>query len=173
VVVDNGLVTPMDPEEQARRRRYIEDMRDFLRDTDAEAALLQAARIDLAETEWESDRKYRYGLPLARPGGLERWRREALEVEQRHAAERAEREQEERRIIRERQQAAERAMTEEWADVLAQVVAEERTEQRKRVCEQIQTAVGELRAELAVQRATERGQVTDLPNPLRRRTHAA
>src|SRR3954447_21891275 len=71
----------MDEEERERRRAHIEEARDLLRDLDA-AAALRAASSSLAETEWESDRNdhlYRYGIALANPGGLERWRRREAE----------------------------------------------------------------------------------------------
>jgi hypothetical protein len=47
-------------------------------------------------------------------------------------------------------------------------------EERKNTRAEIQAAVGELRAELAVQHAAEKANVIDLPAlPLRRRSHAA
>src|SRR5262245_24017338 len=46
-------------------------------------------------------------------------------------------------------------------------------ELRASIRAEIQTAVGELRAEITVQRAAESYRVVELPNPLIRRTHAA
>jgi hypothetical protein len=80
----------------------------------------------------------------------------------------AARKAEEARIIREHQQAAERAsmreMAEQWTEVLGEVIAEERQRMRDCVTEQI----GQLRGELAVQRAAE---VIDLP-PMQWKRHS-
>jgi hypothetical protein len=56
-----------------------------------------------------------------------------------------------------------------WTDIFGQVVAHERHKMRAEVAEQI----GQLRAELAVQRAAEKADVIDLPALPRRRVHAA
>jgi hypothetical protein len=160
----------MDEEERERRRRYVEDMLEMLRDMDAADALRAAMPHAMPEPGTQS-----FGeMPLLSSARSERWRADALEVERKQKQADAAMKADEARIIRQRQQAAERVarieMTEEWTDVLGQVVAEVRHQLR----EEIQTAVAELRAELAVQREAERGQILDLPAlPSRRRRDAA
>jgi hypothetical protein len=161
------------PEEiQAR----IAEARDLLADMDAADAL--AARSSMADAESESDRKYRYGIRLAKSDGLERRRREAEATRKQEQkmltdAEEARRWEQwvERRIadaLAQHTRATEQD-DEERARALADLIGDVLAGERKRVREQIQTAVAELRAELNLQR----GQILDLPNPLRRRTHAA
>lgn len=162
----------MDPEEeQARRRRAVEEARDLLRDLNAADELRAAMPRAMPETTLTQSCG---DLPLLSSARSQRWRREAEEAEARHAAAEAERKQKEARIIRQRQQAAERAasveLTEAWTDAIGQIIAEERQAMRDHVAEQL----GLLRAELTVRREAERGQILDLPAlPLRRRGNAA
>lgn len=159
----------MDPEEQARRRRAVEEARDLLADLDAADALRAASSAMPEPSAMQS-----FGLlPLLSSAQSQRWRREALEVEARHAAERAERKREEQKIMRQRQEAARLEMTAEWAEVLGQVIGAERKYMHAFVTEQL----GLLRAELAKSRGVaERGQILDLPAfpvPRKRDPHAA
>jgi hypothetical protein len=98
---------------------------------------------------------------------------EAEETERTRRQEREHHKAEERRIMRERQQAAERAarveMTEEWTEVIGEVIAEERKSMRDHVAEQI----GLLRAELAVKAAADKADVIDLPRMQWKRHSAA
>jgi hypothetical protein len=104
-------------------------------------------------------------LPLLSSEPMDRWRREAEELERTRRQGCQHHKAEERRIMRERQQAAERAarveMTEEWTEVIGEVIAEEHQSMRDHVAEQI----GLLRAELTVQRTAHAkgGEILDLP----------
>ena len=157
----------MDPEERERRRRYVEDMRDLVRDMDASSSMPRAMPEPSATQSFGD-------MPLLSSARSERFRAEAEEWQRKCEQERERREQEERRILREQQRAAERAArsvsTEEWTDAIGEALAEERLQMRDHVAEQI----GLLRAELTVQRAAERGQFIDLPAlPIRRRSSDA
>jgi hypothetical protein len=144
VADDDEVVTPMDEEERDRRRAYTQSFCD---------------------------------LPLLSSAPVAKWRREAEEAEARRAQERmmttaelnaqrsAQWEQWATAIIARELAAHDRTLTE----VLGQVVAEIRQQLR----DEIQTAVGELRAEINVQRAAESGKLLDMPNPLRRKSDAA
>jgi hypothetical protein len=160
----------MDPEEeQARRRRAIADARDLLADMDA-AAELRAASSSMPETTLTQS----FGnMPLLSSTRSQRWRREAEEAEARHAAAEAERKREEQQIMRERQEAAERAaepFTDQQTEILGMVIAEE----RQRMRDEFEAKLAELRTELVKQRGIDDGAVVDLPAlPLRKRSNAA
>ena len=109
-----------------------------------------------------------------------------LEVEDRrarslrfHASREAERQQErtqrreaEAEHVRQQQEAAEQMAA--FSELQQQILGELVAEIRKQLRDEIQTAVGELRAEFNVMRSVDRGDVIDLPAlPLRRRNDAA
>jgi hypothetical protein len=153
----------MSDEERERRRAYIEDTREMLRDMDA-ADAIQAARTAVPQT-WgtpEPSSMQSFGLlPLLSSAPMERWRREHKEIERKQKQGRAAMKAEEARIMREREQAAERA-------------AQERQRMRDYVAEQLGLLRAELTLKAAAERTHERGQIIDLPAlPLRRRSNAA
>ncbi len=132
----------------------------------------------LARAEMESG----YGLKLADPHGLERWRAEALEAEARRARERARTTDE---INAQRAAEWERWMRGHLANerefvlkivgtAVGEIRAKLREQLRAEFRHEIALAVKELRAEFACVSAHNAGQVIDLPAlPLRRRSHGA
>jgi hypothetical protein len=147
VVDDNGVVMAIDFDEQERRRRAVEEARDELQDLDAFDDVMEVR--ELLQTE----------------DPVSRWRREGeatkREQEQAHAAMKAE----EARIIRQHQQAAERAaeLPEVWVDAIAAFVAEfvrEKISKLERRLDALETKQ---------QRSVDDGEVVDLPSPLIRK----
>jgi TPP-dependent trihydroxycyclohexane-1,2-dione (THcHDO) dehydratase len=154
--------------EQARRRSIIEDAR------------ATVERLQRQNASWD----VRSQLPPIEDK-LTRWRREAEAQERAFARERAADKQREQRLMDEKTQSD--ASWNAWADRKIAVALEAHgfneiqtdaigmtlAEERKAMREEIQAAIGELRAELAVQRAHESGTVIDLPALPRRRSDAA
>jgi hypothetical protein len=155
--------------EQARRRSIIEHAR------------ATVERLQRESASWD----VRSRLPPDEDK-LTRWRREAQAQERAFARKRAADKQREQDILTAKTQAD--ASWNAWADrkiaaaleahgfnrlqtdALGMTLAAERKSMR----EEIAAAVGELRAEVNMQRAAERGQILDLPAlPLRRRSNAA
>jgi hypothetical protein len=165
-------------EEKAAR---IAEARDLLADLDV-ADALRAASSSHAMPEPSAMQSFGL-LPLLSSARSERFRAEALELEQRHAAERAERKRQEEHLMTGKTQAD--ASWNEWADrkiaaaleghgfnemqtdTLGQALAEE----RKLMRDEIAAAVGALRAELAKTRGVGEGAIIDLPR--KRDPHAA
>ena len=151
--------------ERERRRRYIEDMYDLVADMHASSSMPRA----MPEPGTQS-----FGdMPLLSSEPIKRWRREAEEAEQRRAAAEvqtsaeinAQRTRDWERWLAGHLEIERAAMIEGVGEALGQVRAQLRDE--------IQEAVGQLRAEISIQRAHESGKVTDLPNPLVRKSDAA
>jgi hypothetical protein len=170
--------------ERERRRRYIEDMYDLVADMHASSSMPRAMPEPSA-TQSFSD------MPLLSSARSERSRREALEAEAQRNREKQMTDAEqskkwaewvEQRIadaLAEHTRATEKDDGERaraLADLIGEALAGERAEQRKRIGAQIQTAIGELRAELAKSRGVAEGAIIDLPAfpvPRKRDPHAA
>jgi hypothetical protein len=178
----------MHPEKQ-RVAEMLEQLDAYLERSSEAASSSMPQTYVVAEAEIESDRAdqlYRYGIPLANPHGLERWRREA------EAKRKWEKTMTDAQQARQWQQWVDgriaAALEEDdgkraraLADLIGEALASERIEQRKRVREEIRTAVAELRAELggtklSPQNTRAEGAIIDLPSfptPRKRDPHAA
>jgi hypothetical protein len=164
------LVSKFTPEERERiraeSRRLLEEL--------AEMRPHQCAAEDAAEAPtWPRRRDFLD--PMTRSSEpLQRWKREAEAFARKVEQETAARKRREGEHIRRQQQAAERAarleMTEEWTKTIGTALGMLRARLRDEFAEQL----GQLRAELDVQRAHDAGQVVDVPAiPLQRRSNAA
>ena len=140
-------------------------------DEDRERIMETARRNIVAGREVEADLVKRL-LQIPLPDRLTVWKRQADEREAERVRARAELHRSEQEILRAQQEAAAGPMefSEIKQEILGAVIAEVRAGLRA----EIETAIGELRAELTTQRAVDRGDVIDLPAlPLRRRSDAA
>jgi hypothetical protein len=178
----------MDDDERAYRRAYYEAIRERLTAEREAAEALEAEReLELESRADQDDYLYRYGLRLADPHGLERYRAKQLEIQR---AREQYREQEEARAaeIRRQQQVQTMKSDANWSawvdgkiheareaqpftDVQRDVLAEwigghERKREREEREAAIQAAIDKLRAELTgTGKAHERG-VLALPAPV-------
>jgi hypothetical protein len=165
--------------------RYLPEERErILRE--ARETLEQRNNVEPEPESWPSwqrgnanDRSIRYGIALADPSGLDRWRADVEAQERRFKKERAAREQREAQIRRQQQQ----TFSQDQIAVLGQLVADVRHQMKSQISDgivamrdELAAAVNKLRDELNLQRdhAAKFGEVLDLPAlPIRRRSDAA
>ena len=131
--------------------------------------------FELSSIEDRNDHLIRYGIKLADPHGLERWRAEAETQERAFEQEREARAERDRQIMRERQ----REQRSEIDDAVAELARDVNTAVGETVAilrNEFAEQLGKLRDELNMQRAhaSKFGEVLDLPAlPLRRKSDAA
>ena len=149
----------------------MDDGSQLVTDGERERVMAEARRNIADKAELEHDLAARL-LRAPLPDALTQWRAKAAERDAKWAEERTRRREAEAEHIRQQQEAAEpmAAFSESQMKILGAVIAE----LRKQLRAEMQTAVGELRAEVAVARSINRGEILDLPAlPLRRRSDAA
>jgi hypothetical protein len=200
------LVSRYTAEEKAeimeKSRQLLEELANMLPYEPAAEEAIEAEPWPSWERGNANHRLIRYGIALADPHGLDRWRADAEAQEHRFETERAAREQREAEIRRQQQVQAmsSDANWNRWIDrkiahaldsftfndfqrdVIAMVLAEERKLTLRPAIkaaidalrDEIQEAVGELRRELEISRGYDKDKVLDLPAlPIRRRSDAA